>query len=75
MNMRYAYWHFRCKTDGCNFPILVTYIGPYDEGHKIPPITGLGSIELHCPSCGQAHDYKRSEATVFLGSQPPGEKP
>jgi hypothetical protein len=41
--MRYAYWGFRCRTEDCNFPLLVTRIGPYDEHRQITPITGSGS--------------------------------
>jgi len=72
--VRYAYWSFTCKS--CGFPLLVTYIGPHEEDREIPPLSGpeYGGIDKICQSCGQAHHYKRSEATVFLGGQPPAGK-
>lgn len=71
--MRYAYWSFNCKS--CGLPLLVTYIGPYDENYEIPQIQIQGGIEKICPSCGKGHYYKSSEATVFLGWKPPSVKP
>jgi len=68
--MRFAYWGFRCKTEDCNFPLLVTRIGPYDETRQITPITGLGVIEMYCPGCHQRHKYNRNEAQVLIVSEP-----
>jgi len=67
--MRYAYWGFRCKTEGCGFSLLVTKIGPYDEKLQVAPITGQGTVLVSCPSCGKSHEYNRADAQILIVSE------
>jgi hypothetical protein len=71
--MRDDYWGFICKTEGCNFSLLVKKIGPHYEGRQITPSTplkGAEVMELTCRGCHQRHKYERKDAQVLIVSEP-----